>query len=113
MAFEAKLGTEEGGIATISLRGDLDAAAAPTLQAEVEKAAKEHPRRLVFMMENLDYMASAGLRMLIFAKQKMGADVGIFVVGAQDIVRDTIEKTGFDRSVVMLDTYDAARIEAG
>jgi anti-anti-sigma factor len=56
-------------------------------------------------------MASAGLRVLVFAKQKMGADADIYMVGVQPSVRSAIEMTGFHQGVIMLDTYDAAQIE--
>jgi anti-anti-sigma factor len=79
---------------------------------EVEKAASAEVKKLVLMMQDLEYMASAGLRVLIFAKQKMGADVDIYLVGTQEMVLDTVKKTGFDHSVFLLDEYDAAQIES-
>ena len=99
-------------IAIITLTGELDASVAGQLRDAVVEAANADAQRLVLDMTNLDYMASAGLRGLVFAKQKMGANVDIFIVGAHDAVFETIEMTGFHHSVFMLDTYDAAQIEA-
>lgn len=110
MSFSAN--TEvKNGIAKITLTGELDASSAPEFKAQIEKAATEKPRRLVLMLEGLEYMASAGLRVLIFAKQKLGSATDIYVVGAQAPIVETLEMTGFHHSVVMLDQYDAAQIE--
>jgi len=111
MAFDAIL-TTAGNIATISLSGELDANSAGVFRDRVEEAATANPAKLVLMMEDLTFMASAGLRVLIFAKQKMGSDVDLFVVAPQEPVRETMEMTGFHHSVIMLDEYDAAEIEA-
>ena len=109
MAFNATLDTtSEVHTAIITLEGQLDAAAAPSFRAKIEEAATEHPQRLVLMMQKLDYMASAGLRALVFAKQKMGSGVAIYVVGAQENVAETIELTGFHHSVVMQPEYQPA-----
>ena len=110
MTFSATLETNNG-IAKITLSGELDRKVAPVFQEQVEKAAAQGVQALVLLMQDLEYMASAGLRVLIFAKQQMGANVTLYVVGAQEMVVDTIEKTGFDQSVVMLPEYDPAIIE--
>ncbi len=100
------------GIARITLAGELDASVAGQFRDEIERMATEKPRRLVLIMTDLDYMASAGLRALVFAKQKMGAAVDIYTIGVHDAVLETIEMTGFQHSVIMLETYDTAVIEA-
>lgn len=110
MAFNATLETTNG-IAKITLSGELDASTASLFKEQVEKAASHKVKRLVLMMQDLDYMASAGLRVLIFTKQKMGVDTDIYVVGAQEMVIDTLNKTGFDQGVIVLDEYDPAQIE--
>ncbi|KAM3093889.1 anti-sigma factor antagonist [Phormidesmis sp. 146-12] len=107
MAFSATLETTND-IAKITLSGDLDASSAGIFKAEIEKAGRQPIKHLVLLMQDLEYIASAGLRVLIFAKQKMGAKADIYVVGAQEMVLDTLEKTGFDQSVIVTDTYEIA-----
>lgn len=102
MAFSTTLEIENT-TATITLTGELDASTAPDFKAEIEKAAAKKVKSLVLMMEDLDYMASAGLRVLIYTKQKMGADTDIYVVKPQEMVLETLEKTGFDQSVIVVD----------
>ena len=110
MAFTCSLLVEDR-IAKITLTGELDAASAGGFRDRIAEAAAQNPRALVLMMENLDYMASAGLRTLIFAKQKMGADVDIYVIGAQESITETLEQTGFQNSVISLATYETDTIE--
>lgn len=104
MALDATLETSND-VATITLSGELDASTAPKFKEQVEKAASQNVKHLVLMLQNLEYMSSAGLRVLIFTKQKMGADADIYVVGAQEGVLDTLEKTGFDQGVIVQDEY--------
>jgi anti-anti-sigma factor len=105
MAFTSTIDIANN-VARITLVGELDAGAAPTFRDQVEQAANAHVQRLVIIMTDLTYMASAGLRALIFAKQKMGAAVDIVLVGVQDSVRETLEMTGFHQSVAIVDAYD-------
>jgi anti-anti-sigma factor len=109
MAFEASLEMAEG-IAKITLTGELDASVAGDFRTRIEEAAAQQAKKLVLLLAALEYMSSAGLRTLVFAKQKMGSGVTIYVVGAQPQVVEPIKQTGFHHSVVMLDAYDAGVI---
>ncbi len=104
MAFSAKL-EKSADTAVITLGGELDSPAALAFKEVVERATVDHPQRLVLMMQDLVYMASAGLRVLVFAKQKMGSQVDIYVIAAREQVLDTLQKTGFDRSCIVQDIY--------
>ena len=90
----------------LTLIGELDGGTAPLFKEKVEEVAQAKIEKLVLMMDQLDYMSSAGLRILIFAKQKMGTDVDIFLVGTQEMVNDTIEQTGLHHSFHLVDSYD-------
>jgi len=110
MSFDAKLEMVDV-VAKITLSGELDAATAPDFRAVVEEAVDLDARRLVLLMDELEYMASAGLRVLIFARQKMGAEGKVYIVGAQKPVYETITMTGFHHGVTMMETYDPTEIE--
>lgn len=107
MAFTSNLETKDT-IAFITLTGELDASVAGEFKETVEQAAAASPSRLIIYMDELEYMASAGLRVLIFAKQKMGTGVSIYLVGCRELVKNTLEMSGFYQSVYMQDTYAEA-----
>jgi len=100
MAFTATL-TTEAGTATIKLSGELDALTAPQLLDKLDEAAAAAARTLILQAEELTYIASAGLRVLVFTRQKLGEDASIVITGAVDTVARTIRMAGLDRSIEM------------
>ncbi|MCP1386214.1 anti-sigma factor antagonist [Runella salmonicolor] len=92
-------------VAKLKLAGELDSLSARVFQKEIEKVALESPTELVLDLENLSFMSSAGLRVLIFSKQKMGVGLTIYIVKPQEIIVDTLEKTGLQHSVNIVDQY--------
>jgi len=99
--------TKNGDEAHITVTGELDGSSAPQLRDEIDEAAKDNPKKLVFFLKDLEYIASAGIRVIVYAKQKIGTGLDIYVVGAQHQIVDTLQKTGVDKSVYLVDTYDA------
>jgi len=102
MSFSANLQIENDK-ATIELTGELDASVAGEFKTKVEEVANGEIKTLVLDMANLEYMASAGLRVLVFAKQKMGANVEVNVVKPQEMVLDTIKKAGLQHSLNIIE----------
>ncbi len=111
MSLESSLDMTSNGVARITLSGKLDANTASQFQQLIEQAIANKAKRLALLLGGLTFMASAGLRMLVFAKQKLGSAVDIYVIEAQEQVVETIKMTGLDYSVNMLDSYDAAVVE--
>ena len=104
MAFSSNI-EMTGGVAKVTLEGELDASVAGEFREAIEQAAASNPQRLVLYMDGLVFMASAGLRVLIYAKQKMGPSVDIYLIGCQQQVLNTLQMSGFHHSVYIQDTY--------
>ena len=105
MAFTATLEMVED-CAKIRLSGELDASVASSFKETIEQAASNNSKKLVLFMEELEFMASAGLRVLVYAKQKMGTDVDIYVIGSRGPVLNTLKMSGFHHSVYIQDSYE-------
>lgn len=92
-------------VAQVTLSGELDASSAPELQQELTKVLEGDITRLVLNVKDLEFMASAGIRMLIFAKQKKGTQLDVYVVAPQDQVKDLLTRTGLMSSFIVQDEY--------
>lgn len=80
---------------TLKLSGRLDTSTAPMLQETVEKE-QEGVTVLILDMEKLEYVSSAGLRVLLAATKNMKAKGGTMTVcHVNEEVMDVFEITGF------------------
>jgi anti-anti-sigma factor len=104
MAFKIETVIQEQ-VAKMTLHGELDSLSARVFMTEIEKLANQSIEALVLDMEHLDFMSSAGLRVLIFSKQKIGTHLSIYIVKPQELIVDTLEKTGLHHSVTIVDQY--------
>jgi anti-anti-sigma factor len=93
----------QGSTARLQLVGEVDSSSATAMREAVDKLLSGSPRTLILQAERLAFMSSAGLRVLIFAKQKQPG-LNIYVVKAQPPIIDTLHKTGFYDAVYVTDT---------
>ena len=85
---------QENDALTISLEGRLDTSTAPELEACVKRSL-EGVQTLTMDMTRLDYISSAGLRVLLTAQKIMNARGGMEITGANETVMEIFEITGF------------------
>ena len=86
--------TVNGNIANIALEGRLDTTTAPELEKEL-KGVIESADALTLDFSKLDYISSAGLRVLLSAHKAMSKKGGMKVVNVNELVREVFDVTGF------------------
>ncbi len=85
---------QNGAALEIALEGRLDTTTAPELETEL-KDALGGADTLTLDFGKLDYISSAGLRVLLSAHKVMAPKGGMKVVNVNEIVREVFDVTGF------------------
>lgn len=86
--------TKNGSELTVTLEGRLDTTTAPELEADL-KNEMDGLTSLVFDFEKLDYISSAGLRVLLSAQKVMNKQGSMKIVHVSDVIMEIFEVTGF------------------
>ena len=91
MTIEKKI---NGEAVTLAVSGRLDTQTAPELEKELDEilsGAKE----LIFDMTNLEYVSSAGLRVILKAQKAMNMQGSMKLTGVNDSIMEVFDITGF------------------
>ena len=80
----------------VILEGRLDTTTAPQLEAELGSALSG-VTALKFDLAKLEYISSAGLRVLISAQKKLDGDASMRIVNVGDVVNEIFTMSGFDK----------------
>ena len=91
MVIEIKKNAEE---TVIELVGRLDTTTAPTLDATINENICQM-KNLIFDLKGLEYISSAGLRVLLSAQKKMNQIGSMKVINVCERVMEVFEITGF------------------
>ena len=86
--------TKNGSALTVALEGRLDTITAPELETAL-KAEYEGIETLTFDFEKLEYISSAGLRVLLSAQKIMNNKGGMKVTKVNELVNEVFEVTVF------------------
>lgn len=86
---------KNNGVLVVNVAGRLDASTAPQFEEDVMGDLAD-VMELYFDIENLEYISSAGLRILLLSHKTMANKRGKFVVRhPRDAVVEILEMTGF------------------
>ena len=86
--------TIENGKACFALEGRLDTVTAPELENEL-KGSLDQISDLTLDIEKLEYISSAGLRVLLSAQKQMMKQGQMRIVHVNDTIMEIFEVTGF------------------
>ena len=86
--------TENDGALNIALEGRLDTMTSPELEEELGRSMGG-AQSLVLDFAGLDYISSAGLRVLLSAHKAMSAKDGMKIKNVNEVVQEVFEVTGF------------------
>ncbi|MCR5795560.1 MAG: STAS domain-containing protein [Solobacterium sp.] len=85
---------ENGKELTIELEGRLDTTTSPELEKEMSESL-DGIESLTLDLEKLDYISSAGLRVLLSAQKVMNRQGKMKVIHVNEIIMEIFEVTGF------------------
>ena len=84
----------EGTKLTVALAGRLDTTTAPRLETELKQNVSG-VEELVLDLAGLEYLSSAGLRVLLSAQKVMNRQGSMVVKNVNEIIMEIFEVTGF------------------
>jgi len=103
MAEEVKVVEEQkGDVCIVRIAGRLDAISSPDVERKVLEMIDSGKQKMIVDFAGVDYLSSAGMRMLLAATKKVNALSGTFIIfSIQDIVMDVLKMSGFDHVITL------------
>lgn len=84
----------DGGKMVAEVKGRLDTATAPDLEKEL-KESLDSVTELILDFSELEYVSSAGLRVILSMQKIMSKQGSMVIRGVNDVVMEIFEVTGF------------------
>ena len=82
---------------TVSVEGRIDTMTSKDLETELNEEMGNFDS-LILDFDNVDYISSAGLRLLLVTQKKLKADeIPFVIINTADNVKETFKMSGFDK----------------
>ena len=100
--------TKQLGVVVLSVDGRVDASNAATLEQKILAVIATGEQRLVIDCARLEYMSSAGLRVLLIAAKRLSNTGKLALASLNPQIRDVFDIAGFSSIFQIYRTQDDA-----
>ena len=101
--------TPIGDVQVIGITGRLDSATSPAFEAQVLPSIRPGSNRVVLDFTGVEYVSSAGLRVVLLAAKQTRATQGAFAIcGMAAPIHHVFQMSGFARIIALYPTRDEA-----
>jgi len=106
------LETKHDDISIFKITGRLDSNTSPGLEERILSSIEKGSSKLILDFENLDYISSAGLRVINkTTKQLKNSEGKLVLCSMQDYIKEVFEITGFDSFLPITTNCDEALLK--
>ncbi len=99
----------KGDVLVVHVKGRLDSISSPFAEKMVCESIEQGHLKIVLEISGVNYVSSAGMRMLLAATKKMRSLSGkFFVTAVTPNVMDVLKMSGFDHILELYNTEDEA-----
>jgi anti-sigma B factor antagonist len=100
---------KQGKVSTFKLQGRLDSNTSQSFEKRLLDAISDGFKNVIIDFKDLDYISSAGLRVILKATKTLKREDGkIMLCAMQDYVKEVFEIAGFDSFLPIVPTMDDA-----
>jgi len=98
---------EKDGVICFQIEGRLDAESAPEAETTVKDVLKQGHRRLLFDLSKMEYISSAGLRVILMAVKELRSKQGkVVLCGLTPYVKEIFDVSNFSSIIPITDSIE-------
>ena len=98
---------EKEGVICFQIEGRLDATSAPEAENQVKGALSQGNQRLLFDLSKMDYISSAGLRVILMAVKELRSKKGkVALCALTPYVKEIFDVSNFSSIIPITDTVE-------
>jgi anti-anti-sigma factor len=96
------------GAVLLAVEGEIDSCTAPILTTAISEALADKPPALVLDFSRVQFLAAAGLRVLLKTKDTVGSSANFALVCSSGVISKVIRLFGLDATFSLCKTVDDA-----